>query len=79
MQGGRLAERGVAREHGVLVAEEALVGAVAQVGGDPGDVEGRDEGGVRGACRGLAPWLGREAALGAVDAGQALVGVLGGD
>ena len=76
MQRCRLAERGVTREHCVLVAEEALVGAVARVGGDPRDVEGRDEGGVRGAGRGLAPGLGREAALGAVDAGQALVGVV---
>jgi hypothetical protein len=64
---------------------------VARVRGDERGVEGGGEERARlergralvrccgrGRGRGGPPRLGREAALGAVDAGQALVGVLGG-
>jgi hypothetical protein len=86
VEGCGVAERLVAQEGCVLLAEEALVVAVARVRGDERGVEGggeeraRGEGlrAVRGRGRGGPPRLGREAALGAVDAGQALVGVLGG-
>jgi len=80
-----VAEGRVAQEGGVFLAYEALVVAVALILGDERGVEGGCEDVTRGEPPALggkgrrAPWLGREGARGAVDAGQALVGVLGGD
>jgi len=78
VHGRHLGEVPGAEEDGVLVSEGRGAGAVERVGDEAGRGQRGGEEGRGHLCRLGPPLLLREAALGAVGAAEAVVGLLGG-